>query len=263
MIFLNKIRSFLVEAKRRNPLLFYLAVVQTVLFLMFLATFWVCGSPPIAEICYWLKPFKFSLSFAIYVLTLGWLMEYLRSDIGEKKLRLVSIGIALMTIMDTVAMFLQSMQHSELYTYLQLSEKTTEFISEALRLISDTGIVVNSAIACCIAICFFRKNSLQPRTYLWGIRIGFAVFISSCLLGMFLLAYYDKMPPDHEHFGLPFTQLHSIRYNLISLHFFGIHAIQLFPLIGYYFKERLANFTMGLLTLGYVGGTLFFLSQLI
>jgi hypothetical protein len=263
MNFLSSLKCILAEAKRRNALLFYLSMILAFMFLIFLGSFGVCGNPPIAEICYWLKPFKFSISFALYVFAIGWLMEYLKPVIGEKRIWIVSVLIASLIVIEMVVIFLQSIQHSEAYTHFQLAENTTETISNILQLISTTAILTNTAIVSYVGILFFRKIPLQPSSYLFGIRIGFAVFLSSCFLGVFLLLYYGKVPPDHEHFGLPLTQLSSMRNNLISLHFFGIHALQLFPLIGYYFKEQISNLVIYGLLVGYVGYTIYFFAKLI
>ena len=263
MIFLKQAKAFFSEAKRRNRLLFYLALALSFTFLIFLATFEVCGKPPLAEICYWLKPFKFSLSFAAYVFTMGWLMEYLKPMIGEKRLRQASLWIAALILIEMVVIFLQSIQYSDSYAYLQLSEKSTQSISSVLHVMGNAGILANTAVATYIAILFFGKIPLKPSSYLWGIRTGFAVFISSCFLGIFLLLYYGQVPPDHESFGFPFTQFYSARSNLLSLHFFGIHAIQFFPLIGFYFKEQLAHFVICSLLFFYAGNIFFFLFQLI
>ncbi len=111
MRILNQIGGFLLESRRRNGLFFYLGMCLFALFLVFLAAFGICRHS-LSEICHWLKPFKFSLSFGIYVFTLGWYLEYLKTTLGEKKIKQVSRWITLLIIIEMVVILLQSWQGS-------------------------------------------------------------------------------------------------------------------------------------------------------
>lgn len=237
---MRTILSFLQEGKRRNWLLFYLAASLTLLFLVFLSTFWVCGYTPLLDICYWLKPFKFSLSFAIYVFTLGWFMEYLKPQWSEKKISWISYSIAVLITVEMISILLQSVQYSEGYARLDFSNQTSLSIAATLHVISNLAILVSTAIVLYVAGHFFTNISLRPRPYLWGIRAGFFVFAFSCFIGGFMLHHYGQVPPNHGDFGLPFTHLNSSRSDLISIHFLGIHAIQALPLAGFFLKKQLA-----------------------
>lgn len=259
MKFLKKTESFFQESKRRNPLLFNLSLILTLLFLLFLATFWICGNPPVSEICFWLKPFKFSLSFAVYVFTLSWLMEYIRPKIGDKRLRRISIGIIVLVVMKMGILFFQSVQYSDFFSSFDLSDQTTAHIAKTLSLMGNIVISITSALVLYIAIQFFRKVSLRPSSYLLGIRAGFVMFISSCILGFFLLLNFGPSPPDHQSFGFPFTKFQTARDNLISIHFFGIHALQFLPILGFYSKGSLSNMMIYTILFGYLGIMFFFL----
>lgn len=253
--------TFLREARRRNKLLFLASIILTFMFLLFLAAFGFCGAPPVAEICYWLKPFKFSISFALYLFTLGWLMEYLRPIWSKQKIEIVSLSLVVLIIIEMAAIFLQSIQHSRLYAHLQLSSHTNETIAEILPLITTIMILINTALVIYVACYFFLPISLTPKLYLWSIRIGFIVMILSCFLGLYLLLRYGKVAPSHTSFELPFSQIASTRSNLITLHFFGLHSLQLFPLLGYYVNKRVAYCIIGLLTLVFLGFSFYFLYQ--
>lgn len=259
MNILNKTKDFAIELKKRNTILFYLGMGLTTIFLGFIVAFGIWNKP-IDQIFYWLKPFKFSISFAIYVFTLGWFLEYLNPILGEKKVRQLSAWFALLITIEMMVIFLQGWQVSVSYASLQLSPQTNELIKSILSFFGNATLVINPAFAIYIASLFFRRIHLEPRSYLWGIRIGFVLFIFSCCLGGFLMLQYGHLPPNSNQLGMPFTQFGSVRDNLNSLHFLGIHSLQIFPLCGYYLSDFKKGKSVIFFSAGtYVCASVFFL----
>lgn len=213
--------NFFTTLRARNPLFYYLGIGYLLVFLIFLIGFALCNFE-IALICHWIKPFKFSLSFALYFMTLGWFMEYLKGVWGEKKIKTISQWLALLILFEMIVILLQSALS---YTNMMLYHLANLFI------------LLNTALLIYIAAQFFRNLSLKPISYLWSIRASFLVFIVSSMIGMYLVQAYGPMLPDNKHFGLPFSQLSSPRQNLISLHFIGLHFLQALPLCCYYLKR--------------------------
>lgn len=246
--------GFLQEARRRNALLFFLSAAFTALFLLFLLAYYFCGSIPIADVCYWLKPFKFSISFAIYTLTVGWLMEYLKPLWGKNTITLVSIIFATLIMVEMGVIALNSMQDSFGFE--------DQEIDANLKFVGNVAIIGSSLVVLLIGVFFFGPISVKPDAYLWGIRMGIIVFLLSCLLGVFLRQYFAPSTPTAFHFGFPFTQFSTPRSNLLSLHFFGIHALQLFPLMGWFLNKKLAYALIFTLSFIFVAGTLFFIALL-
>jgi len=216
-------KNLFIELYRRNLVLFYLSVFLFVLSLLFLMTFHACQYS-LSIICQWIKPSKFAISFLVYVVTLSWYMEYLNGLLGEKRIRLLSWLLCALVLMEMGVIFTQSITNS---------------LSEPLYHLSNAIIVTNTVVAIYIGLQFFRPLPLKPVIYLWGIRAGFAVFILSCFLGAFLVIRYGQVPPDNSQFGLPFTKFSSTRDILISIHFLGIHYLQLLPLCCYLFEKHL------------------------
>jgi hypothetical protein len=190
-------------------------------------------------------------------------MEYLKTTEGEKKIKQLSRGIALLIILEIAVILLQGWQASDSYAHLQVSMQTTKSLTRIEFIVSNALILINTAIVIYIASRFFRKIPLEPLSYLWGIRAGFLVFIVSCFLGEFLLYRYGQSPPNPHHFGLPFTQFASARSNLISLHFLGLHYLQLLPICCYFLRDRLGKFLSLSSTAIYLGACLFFIRLII
>lgn len=230
--------NFFKELHKRNAIFFYLTVVLTSLALF--VSFHVCSNP-LGQICHWLKPGKFAYSFALYVATLGWFMEYLKSGLGEKRIRFISSLIAILVSLEMINMLFQSWLDTDGSSLLKLSSAMADSISNMLYHLTNVIIVINVGIATFVGVQFFRPLSLKPEAYLWGIRAGFAVFIFSGFLGAFLVAKYGQVPIDDTRYGLPFTHFSTLRDNLISLHFLGIHSLQLLPLCCYGFQKYLSK----------------------
>jgi len=228
--------KYIKELKRRNPLLFYATIVFTAIFIAFLISYQACGYV-LYEICHWLKPGKFAISFAIYTATMGWYMEYLKDVLGNKSIRNLSIALAALSFMEMASIVFESWLTSGSLYSKQISQDTVQWLSRALYLSVNTMIITSAIITGYIGLQFFKPINLKPHAYLLGIRAGFIVFLVSSALGGYLIERYGQMPLDGSHFGIPFTRYGTRRDILISLHFLGIHYLQLLPICCYLFDK--------------------------
>lgn len=248
-------KEFIQELHRRNAPFFYTGVVLSVLFLVFFLTIGFC-SHSLSDICHWLKPCKFAISFALYVFALGWYLEYLKSSVNKRTIHWITGLITFFVSFEMVLILLQGGLSSASYQSLRLSPETTLFLSKSLYLSSNATIIADSLVVMYIAFQFCKPIQLQPTVYLWGIRTGFLIFILSGFLGGYLLEKYGQIPANQIGLGLPFTNF-SARDNLISMHFLGIHYLQIIPLCCYYFHKYVGKkFILSSIGL-YVMGCLF------
>jgi hypothetical protein len=91
-----------------------------------------------------------------------------------------------------------------------------------------------------IGYLFFKHKPVGIKSeYLWGIRLGILLFVIFAFEGfaMAIRLSHTVGAPDGGP-GLPVTNW-STRYgDLRVAHFFGMHALQLLPLFGYYVAKR-------------------------
>ena len=253
--------NFFKELHRRNAPFFYLGMALSALFLLFLVTFRSCENS-LSEVCHWLKPCKFSASFAVYAFSLGWYLEYLKGIWGEKNIRRVTWLLLAIISIEIVLVIFQGWVTSVSYMDLHLSNAVTALFSRKLYILANAIIISDSVVILFITFQFFRKIALEPEAYLWSIRAGFVALILSSLLGAFVIAWYGQVPIDPTYYGLPFTRFTN-RDNLISMHFLGIHYLQALPFCCYFFQKYLGKkFILSAMTI-FVIGSLFFVFKAI
>lgn len=225
--------KYLQELHRRNSILFYGGMLFTAIFIVFLIGYQACNYV-LFEICHWLKPGKFAISFAIYTVTLGWFMEYLKEVLSKNRIRMLSVAIVFLAVMELSVISFESWLTSGRFYSSQIPPETVSLLSRALFITVNTMIVLTTLITLYIAVQFFKPIALEPYPYLLAIRAGFIVFIASCALGGYLIERYGQVPIDSTDYGMPFASYSSRRDILISLHFLGIHYLQLLPLCCYF-----------------------------
>lgn len=218
-------KEFVFELKQRNELLFYFGGCCFLLAAIFILLT-VVTSAKVMGVNAWYKPFKFALSIAVYVWTMAWLIAYLPS-FNHSMFAWCVVGllgfeilyIALQAGRGQLSHFNNS---SPLYTGLY-----------ALMGLAATAVTLYTAY---IGVLFFRGTFPQlPGYYLWGIRLGIAVFVCFSFQGAMMGARmaHTVGAPDGS-VGLPVVNWSLTNGDLRIAHFVGMHALQVLPLLSYY-----------------------------
>jgi len=192
----------------------------------------------------WIKPIKFSLSISIYLWTIGWLLSELKlSQKVSAFFRWSIIGTMWLEIFCIA---------------LQSARGTTSHFNEATPFdgavfgIMGAGILWNTVIAFCIWVVFFLPKKLTDelkarKTYLLSIRWGLFLFLAGSAVGGIMVKTFGHTVGSVDGGpGLPLVNWSTIAGDLRVAHFFGIHAIQVLPLLGFILESKPSRWIHGL-----------------
>lgn len=225
----NFIEAFFIRLKSRNRLLFYsgwffIAAALTCVVLINTTTVEVLG------INAWIKPLKFFISIGILCWTMAWYLVYLRNQKAVKRYSWVLVAAMLF---EMVIICWQAangrMSHFNISTPLYAA------------LFNAMGVVIATFTFWTAYICylFFKQKEFPlqlPPGYITGIRLGILFFVVFAFEGGWMAARLSHTvgAPDGGP-GYPLINWSNQYGDLRVAHFFGMHALQLLPLLGYYF----------------------------
>lgn len=175
----------------------------------------------------WIKPMKFFLSIWIFSWTMGWILHELDRPQAVYQ---YSIMVVIVMVIE-VAIITWQAANGRLSHF-----NVTSPLNGALFSIMGIAIVTLTVWTLVIGLRFFQlKPGSIEAGYLWGIRLGILFFvIFSFEGGMMASRLAHTVGGADGGPGLPVINWSKVHGDLRVAHFFGIHSLQLLPLLGYY-----------------------------
>lgn len=217
--------SLVGEARRRDPVLFWVSFGHLVLLALLLAAAPFEGRT-VLGVNLWIKPIKFVIANTVYMLTVGWLCYHLPA--GERAKRRVGRLVALTTIAETVLITLQAARGTT-------SHHNVSTLPDAgVLAVMGLMIVLNTIVVAYVAWRFWRNDAAVSAPYLWGIRLGLLIFLLASMEGFVMVGHMSHgVGVADGGPGLPVTNWSTRGGDLRIAHFFGLHALQVMPLVGH------------------------------
>jgi hypothetical protein len=182
----------------------------------------------------WAKPWKFSLSISIFLMTMAWILENLPPGLAVA--RRISWGILTCMLAEITCIAGQSARGvpSHFNTGTPL-----DFTAYAIM---GVAIVANTLFAGWTAVLFFRLKLSMSQPRLWAIRLGLLLFLAGSAEGgvMVALARHTIGMPDGGP-GIPLLNWSTRAGDLRVAHFLGLHSLQIIPAAGIFFENRQAR----------------------
>ncbi|MFF2088082.1 hypothetical protein ACFVVM_30235 [Nocardia sp. NPDC058176] len=219
--------------RRRAPLhrpLLYFAAANAVLAVVAVVGMLV-DDRVIAGSAAWFKPLKFAVSFVLYSLALAWLIA-----LRPKASRLVGRMATVIVIAGTIEQVIivgQVMRGLRSHFNTATSLDTTLWITMGVTII----VLFLATLVIGIRLAVTRIGDLAIS---WSIRLGLAITLAGLALGQLMtrrdsgvegiIGAHTVGAPDGTP-GMPLTGWSTTDGDLRIPHFFGMHALQVLPLL--------------------------------
>lgn len=219
-------QNLLATLKSRNIPLYY-----TGLFSLLAAAFCILmlfvSTAQVFNINAWWKPLKFFVSTAIFTWTMAWILDYL-----DEKRKIVLYSWVVVVILNAENLYIMLQASRGELSHFNISTETNGLIF-ALMGLAITVMTLWTAYIC--LLFFIKKMPKLPLHYLWSIRLGILIFVLSAFEGGLMAANLaHTVGAADGSVGLPITSWSRAHGDLRVAHFFGMHALQFLPLLGFY-----------------------------
>ena len=213
------------ELRHRDPLLFWIGAAMMLTFVV-VTLISISDTRLILGLNPWIKPMKFLTSITIYLWTVAWFMP--ETSPGARPRNIVRWTIGSAMIVEIVCIILQSARG----TTSHFNHGT--LLDDSIFGIMGLGVVFNTAAMILFLTIIRRDTPPQRAGYLWGMRLGVVLFLLASIEGAVIVANdaHTVGAPDGGP-GLPFVNWSTAAGDLRIAHFFGMHAMQVLPLLGF------------------------------
>ncbi len=225
-------RAFFLRLKSRNQLLYWFGLFYFLMVIVCAIMTQLDSENNVLGINAWIKPLKFYFSIGLVSWTLSWLLVYVQKQKAVKIFSVVTVSTMLIEMI--------------IITWQAANGRLSHFnVSSPLygMLFSIMGIAIAifTLWALYIDILFFRQKEFplwMSDGYKWGIRWGLLFFAIFAFEGglMAAMLHHTVGAPDGGE-GLPLLNWSKFYGDLRIAHFFGMHALQLLPFVGFYFAK--------------------------
>jgi hypothetical protein len=217
------------ELRHRDPLLFWIGAAM-MLALVVCVLLSIGDQRLILGINPWIKPMKFLISTTIFLWTVAWFMPETTSARSRQIVRW-TIGMAM--LIEITLILVQSARGTTSHFNIQSP------LDGIIFGVMGITIFVNT-LAMMLFLWSIRRDTPPHRAgYLWGVRLGVAMFLLASFQGALIVSNnaHTVGAPDGGA-GLPFVNWSTTHGDLRIAHFFGMHAMQALPLLGFFLDRR-------------------------
>ncbi len=176
----------------------------------------------------WFKPIKFTNSITVYLLTVAWLLDYLKISRWGKQI--ISWGVSFCVTAQIGCIVLQAARGTTSHF-----NRSTPF-DTVVSLSMDVLDPLNSVFVIALLVFAFQAKYAVSRPTQWGITSGLLIFLGASAVGgvmVFLGAHSVGAVGGDSGPGLPFINWKTTGGDLRPAHFLGLHAFQILPIFGW------------------------------
>jgi hypothetical protein len=174
----------------------------------------------------WIKPFKFSISVAIFLWTLAWLLPTLR--VSRRVKSFFSWGFATVMVVEMVCIVGQSARGVRSHFNFETGFDAGVFSTMGAL------IGVNSVLLVALLTLFLVRGAELPPSCLWAVRLGLLVTLLGSAQGGLIVAHgQHAVGVEDGGPGLPLVNWSTNGGDLRVAHMIGLHGMQIIPLFAF------------------------------
>lgn len=195
----------------------------------------------------WMKPAKFAISTAIFMLTLAWIFTYLPSWVRMR--RIVGRATAAILVYEVAVIYLQAWRGTTSHFNVGTPLDAVLFSTMGL------AIFVQTALSVVVAIALWRQP-FADRALGWALRLGLIISIAGASTGgLMVTPTRAQLAEAHVTHRLPISGSHTVgapdggpgltgvgwsrdHGDIRVPHFLGLHALQFLPLVVFAASRR-------------------------
>ena len=255
---MNQIKYVFLEVKKESPILYWIVILHLFAAVICIPAIWI-DERTLQGISVWIKPFKFLLSGAIYIFTVGFFLT-LYPYSNRKKNRLRNI-VSWSTLLEIVIIVFQGARGVKSHFNLNTA------LDGLLYGVMGIMVTINALLMVLFLFDAIRLKLKVNKAVQSAIILGWLIVIlGSWVGGQMLSQLSHTVGAADGGAGLPLVNWSTIAGDLRIAHFFGLHGLQIIPVFAYFISEKwntkVSNKTLlvlafGLLYAAWIGFTYF------
>ena len=208
--------------------LFYLGWHYFALFVLFLVLINV-DAREVMGVNTWIKPSKFAISSGIFVWTIAWILPYFENY--PKRQKFYAWAFATAFFVETGLIFFQGVRAVQ--SHFNTSTPLDTAVFTAMGFV--VSIITLFAFVFLIDLLFLKKLTAS-REMKWAICLGLGLVLLASAVGAQMGGQLQHSVGGKDGTsGLFYLNWSTLVGDLRVAHFIGVHALQILPLIAYFF----------------------------
>jgi len=174
----------------------------------------------------WIKPLKFDVSVGIMMVTLAGILSGLQRF--DRPRHWIGAGVGIALSLENCIISLQSLRGVR--SHMNYSTPLDACLFAAMGVL----IVISTVFFAWTLGLVVLDPTRWPPAVAWGVRLGLLTLLAGCCEGVLMVQHGGHTVGANDGLsGLPFVNWSRGHGDLRIAHFFALHALQAFPILGW------------------------------
>ncbi len=184
----------------------------------------------------WIKPLKFSFSVGVFLLTVGWIVQYLPRIIRVR----YSITFVSLMAVEILAIYIQAFRGRP--SHHNFSTPLDGFLYGSM----GYAIALNTVLLAALCYHITKNTEKLPGPYVRSIQYGLVLSVMGSLVGAIMSANRSHSFGGADGGpGIPFFNWSTVWGDLRFAHFIGLHGLQILFglgfLLSFHFRSKISE----------------------